>query len=98
MTKHIPQNRCRAINNFCATQDSTVLACESHIGKEVDKHIVTFHQSPTGVRKVGGANMATNLNPPRFMERPPDSLPAKTGADKQNTTGGYQSDTSKTGG
>ena len=90
--KHIRQNRCRAINNFRATHDSTVLACESGIGKEVDKHIVTFDQSPTGVQKVGGANIATSQNPPGFVERSPDSHSAKIDDNKQNTMGGYQSD------
>ena len=47
ITKYIRQNCCRALNKFLATNDSTVLACESNIGKEVDKHIVTFDHAPT---------------------------------------------------
>ena len=92
VTKHIRKGHCRAINNFRATRDSTILACESNVGKEVDRHIVTKDQSPTGVRKVGGANVVTNQNSPGFMEESPDNRPAKENVGKQNILGKYQSD------
>ena len=79
VTKHIWRGSCRALNNYRVTRDSLVLARESNVGKEVNRHMVT----------VTDQNIP---NEPGFVEVSPDNLPAKENVGKQNIMGKIHTD------